>query len=75
MRTAGRPATAPGPRPGKAATDLFVKKEFNRENALGADGQSLTVPSCLPPQHTCSFMLNYNHQVYDPAGRFPADLR
>ena len=71
MRTAGRPATAPGP--GKAATDLFVKKEC--ENALGAVGQSLTVPSCLPPQHTCSFMLNYNHQVYDPAGRFPADLR
>ena len=73
MGTAGRPATAPGQ--GKAATDLFVKKELNRENALGSDGQSLTVPSCLPPQHTCSFMLNYNHQVYDPAGRFPADLR
>jgi len=26
MRTAGRPATAPGP--GKAATDLFVKKSL-----------------------------------------------
>ena len=71
-RPGGRPR-----RPGRARPErrLLLKKDSTRGNALGADGQSLTVPSCLPLQHTCSFMLNYSHQVYDPAERFPANLR
>jgi len=68
-RPGGRPR-----RPGRA-TASFEKKDLDLVNALGAEGQSLTVLSCLPHLHKHYFMLNYSHQVYDPAERFPAELR
>ena len=59
----------------RAGTASLAKKIQISRNAVCAERQSLTVSSCLPLQHNCSFMLNYIDQVYDPAERFPADFR
>jgi len=48
-RPGGRPR-----RPGRARPErhLLLKRVRTREMCFGADGQSLTVSSCLPLQHT-----------------------
>ena len=74
--TAHGRAAGHGTRAGQSRNGIFERKKLNSWYALCAVGWSLTFllassaysirPSCLPLQHTLSFMLNYLYQPLPP---------